>query len=161
MRNRRRRRFVDSPVQGALIRRILYQWLIFLAVASIMLALVRVWSAREFTASFSTMFLQGWAETAPMLIVLVAMLPMFLWDILKLSHRFAGPMCGFQQTVRRLAAGEEVRPIRLRKGDFWTDFADDLNTLIQRLESAQDREDEESGDQSIPEDEQVLVEACP
>lgn len=133
MKSRRRKRFVDSAVQGALARRTILHWLIFLAMACVTLPLVRIWSSGDLFSPFSTLFAKSWAETSPVFVVLLAMLPIFVWDTVTLSHRFAGPMYRFQKTVRSLVAGEEVRPIRLRKGDFWTGFADDLNTLIDRL----------------------------
>jgi hypothetical protein len=74
---------------------------------------------------------------------LIAILPLFVWDTVTLSHRFAGPMCRFHNSIKRLAAGEEVRPIRLRKGDFWTNFADDFNVLLERLAKERDRRNDE------------------
>ena len=133
MRNRRRKRFIDSAVQGAISRRIARHWIIFLAMVFMVLPLWRLMLATEFTGSFSALIFRSWLETLPVLVVLIAMLPIFVWDTVKLSHRFAGPMYRFHKTLKSLAAGEEVRPIRLREGDFWTEFADDFNTMVQRL----------------------------
>ena len=135
MRNRRKKRFIDSAVQGAIGRRIALHWLMFFAMAFLTLPLWRLMSSTEFTGPFSTLLLRSWAETAPVLVILIAMLPIFVWDTVKFSHRFAGPMYRFHKTVKSLSAGEEVQPIRLRKGDFWMDVADDFNSMIERLTS--------------------------
>ncbi len=76
-----------------------------------------------------------WVHSAPVFIILLALLPVFVWDTVKLSHRLAGPMYRFHKTVQRLAAGEEVEPIKLRKGDPWNDFAIDFNAMVERFNS--------------------------
>jgi hypothetical protein len=134
MRNRRTRRFIDSTVQGALVRRIVLHWLIFLAMAFFTLPLWQIWSSGNIFRPFSTLMVESWRNTAPVFVILIAMLPIFVWDTVKLSHRFAGPMYRFQNTVKSLVAGKCVRPISLRDGDFWTEFADDLNALMRRID---------------------------
>ena len=140
MKNRRKKRFVDSLVQGALIRRITLHWLLFFVMASVTMSLWRLMTSPEFDGPFSTLILRSWSETVPILVILAAMLPIFVWDTITFSHRFAGPMYRFHATVRRLAAGETVEPIRLRKGDFWLEFADDFNAMVERWTSERDRE---------------------
>jgi len=135
MKARRTRKFIDSVVQGSLVRRIALHWFIFFALAFLMLPLWRMMTGAELVGSFSELMLRGWWETAPIFVILLALLPVFLWDTVTLSHRFAGPMYRFQDTVKRLAAGEDVPPIRLRKRDFWKEFAADLNSLMERMDS--------------------------
>ncbi len=60
-------------------------------------------------------------------------LPIVVYDAIRYSHRFAGPVMRIRQTVSRLADGENVPPIVLRKGDFWTDVADEVNRLNERV----------------------------
>ncbi|MFO7907064.1 MAG: hypothetical protein R6U98_30690 [Pirellulaceae bacterium] len=133
MKNRRKRRYVDSAVQGALLKRIVLHWFLFFAIAFFALPLWHVIQAAEFSQSFTSMILEGWRESVPALLLLVAMLPIFVWDTLQLSHRFAGPMYRIHATIRSLIAGETFHPIRLRKGDFWTDVATDFNTMVEQL----------------------------
>jgi len=139
MQNRRKRKVIDSVVQGAIGRRIALHWLIFFAMAFFTLPLWNIISGMQFSGSFSSLLARGWMETAPVLVILLAMLPIFVWDTVKFSHRFAGPMYRFHQTVKSLAAGEDVPPIRLRKGDFWTEVADDFNSLIKSLTEERDQ----------------------
>ncbi|MFH1266132.1 MAG: hypothetical protein ABIK89_10420 [Planctomycetota bacterium] len=133
MRTRRKKQFIDSAVQGALVRRIVFHWLLFFAAALIVLPFWQVLRSGDLFGSFSKLMLNGLAETAPVLVVLLAMIPLFVWDTVKLSNRFTGPMYRFHKTVQSLAAGEEVRPVRLRKGDFWKDVAEDFNAMLERL----------------------------
>ena len=140
MNNRRRKRFIDSAVQGALLRRLILHWFIFLVIACIALPLWRVMYTTGFSQPFSSLMLQSWMELAPVFLVLIAMVPIFVWDTITFSHRFAGPMYRFHSTIRGILAGNRYRNIKLRKGDFWTDFADDLNQLGNRVASQEQPE---------------------
>ena len=37
--------------------------------------------------------------------------------------------------MQRLANGEHVEPIHLRKGDFWKELAGDFNMVLQRMQT--------------------------
>jgi len=134
MANRRKKRFIDSAVQGALFRRIILHWFIFLAIICIALPLWRVMYTTGFSQPFSTLMLQSWLEMAPVFVILLAMLPIFAWDTVTFSHRFAGPMYRFQSAMKSLLAGEPFVPIKLRKGDFWKDIAVDINELAKLVD---------------------------
>ena len=64
---------------------------------------------------------------------------------IRFSHRFVGPMIRFQETVKQLAEGKSVAPVKLRHKDFWTGFAEELNQLSARVSepSAAETEREE------------------
>ncbi len=49
-------------------------------------------------------------------------------------HRIAGPVYRFRLTLRRVNHGQAAVPIRLREGDYFTEVAGELNTLIQRVQ---------------------------
>jgi len=134
MKNRRRKHLIDSAVQGALVKRILIQWGLFLAMACMTLPLWRILTGAEPLGPFSVLMARGWVASGPIFVILLAMLPMFIWDTITFSQRFAGPMYRFHKTIQDLNAGGEFRRIQLRKGDFWTQFADDFNTMMERME---------------------------
>jgi hypothetical protein len=48
-------------------------------------------------------------------------------------------MIRFRRTLRHLAAGENVAPIRLRHGDFWKEMANDFNVMLERMAAYQKR----------------------
>jgi hypothetical protein len=138
MRPRRRKKFIDSAVQGALIRRIVLHWLVFFTIAFFTLPLWQLMRGGEFLKPFAILMMDSWAESAPVFAILIALLPLFVWDTVVLSNRFAGPVYRLHTTIRKLTAGEEVPPIRLRKGDFWTKLADDFNLMVERLSAEQE-----------------------
>ena len=92
MRNRRKKQFIDSAVQGALARRIVLHWLLFLAMACIVLPIWQLICGKQLMLPFAQLLVEGWISVMPILFILLAMLPLFVWDTVKLSQRFAGPL---------------------------------------------------------------------
>jgi hypothetical protein len=58
----------------------------------------------------------------------------FTYDTVKYTHRIVGPLYRFRKTILAITAGEEVRLISLRKGDFLTDMRDEFNEMLKALE---------------------------
>jgi len=150
MSNRRKKQFVESAVQGALLRRIVLHWLLFFTIAFFALPLWSMIQTADFSRPFASLMWQSWFETAPVFLLLIALLPLFAWDTITLSNRFAGPIYRLHKTIRSLGAGEGFRPIKLRKGDFWTDLADDFNDMVERwnAENETDESDAETDAES-------------
>ena len=74
-----------------------------------------------------------WWTHGPFLLVLVFMLPVFIVDTIKLSHRFAGPIYRLRQTIRSMARGGAYTPVKFRDFDFWQGLAEDFNQMIERI----------------------------
>ena len=71
-----------------------------------------------------------WYTQGPLMIVMVFLLPVFVVDTIKISHRFAGPVISLRRTMREIADGQPPRKLQFRKHDFWHDLADDYNAMI-------------------------------
>jgi hypothetical protein len=130
-RSQRRQTFVDAKVQGALARRIIFHWLVFVAVS---------WGVSLFLQLLSDPFRPVgenvrimWSTQGPLMLVMVLLLPVFVMDTIKLSHRFAGPIISLRRAMREVVAGQPARQIKFRQNDFWHDLADDYNKLATRL----------------------------
>lgn len=153
MKNRRRKYSIDSAVQGALVRRLMYHWLTFSALCALLLPVWRVINGGNVQGPFTMLVREACIEMIPVFLFMLLLLPMFVWDTIKLSNRFAGPMYRFRGVLRRMAAGENVEPIRLRRGDFWTDVADDINALAERFSSLEEKaaqKDRKDADDAAP-----------
>lgn len=153
MRNRRKKYSIDSAVQGALVRRLLCHWLAFCALCTLTLPIWRVINGGAIDGPFMLLMREAWVEMIPVFLLMVLLLPMFVWDTIKMSNRFAGPMYRFRNVLRSMAGGERVQPIRLRRGDFWTDVAKDINAVASRLDSLEEKsawkpEEEEEEDEA-------------
>ena len=127
----RTKHFIDKKVQGALARRILLHWLVFLAMAFAVSFIVQVLS-NPFV-SLTTHVENLWWTQGPFLLVTVFLLPVFVVDTVKLSHRFAGPIFSLRRAIREVAAGEPARKLKFRRGDFWQDLAQDYNAMLVRF----------------------------
>jgi hypothetical protein len=130
-RPQRRQKFIDSKVQGALARRIIFHWLVFVAVASVTALLLQVLSDPFRPAGYHLENL--WYTHGPFLVVMVFLLPVFVIDTVKISHRFAGPIFSLRRTMREVADGKPPRELKFRDGDFWHELATDYNAMIARL----------------------------
>jgi nitrogen fixation/metabolism regulation signal transduction histidine kinase len=128
---RRKKHFIDSNVQGALTRRIIFHWLVFMLVTSVVAFFLQVLS-NPFQP-LATHLQNLWWSQGPFLLVMVFLLPVFVLDTIKLSHRFAGPIFSLRRTIRDVAQGKPARKLKFRSRDFWQDLADDYNTMLSRF----------------------------
>jgi hypothetical protein len=134
-RSHRGQTFVDATVQGALARRFIFHWFVFVAVSWGVSFLLQLLSD-PFRPVSDNMHIM-WATQGPLMLVMVFLLPVFVLDTLKLSHRFAGPILSLRRAMREAVAGQRARKIQFRKNDFWHDLADDYNALADRLNAGQ------------------------
>jgi len=130
--SRRQKKYVDACVQGALARRIITHWLVFLAVGSLVAFVLQVLSNpfRPLAEHAQDM----WWSHGPFLLVMVFLLPVFVVDTIKLSHRFAGPVYALRKALREIALGEKPRRLKFRKLDFWHGLADDYNAVLVKFD---------------------------
>lgn len=127
----RKKKFVDPQVQGALVRRLVVHWLAFVGVAGVVAFFLQVLSNP--LQPFSEHLQQIWWSHGPFLIVMLFMLPVFVLDTIKLSHRFAGPIYRLRQCIRGIAEGGPVPRLKFRDFDFWHGLAEDFNKMTERL----------------------------
>lgn len=131
----RRRVYVDHEVQGALVRHMVQSWLMSLVAIGTLTLLGWMFIHPGLQAFVGpTAFM---TEVLPMGVVGLAsallVLPLVLWRLVTLSHRFVGPIIRLRRGMSEVADGGELRPINFRRGDYWTNVADDYNAMIDRF----------------------------
>src|SRR5437868_5574884 len=128
---RRTKHFIDSNVQGALARRIIFHWLVFLLVAAFVSFVIQVLANpfRPIAAHLQDL----WVTQGPFLLVMVFLLPVFVVDTIKISHRFAGPIFGLRRAIQEVAQGKRARMLKFRDRDFWHGLANDYNAMLAKL----------------------------
>lgn len=126
---RRKRNLVDFEVQTSLLRRMVLQWVMFLIVNAVALYgwTFLIGGAEEPVGGHMKQFVQLYL---PVLLVSLALLPVFLLDAAKLSNRFVGPILRVRRALAEAAAGDSVKPLYFRENDFWRSLADDLNSVL-------------------------------
>ena len=132
---RRTKNLVDPPVQKSLVHRMIVHWVVFVA-AALMLTLLMQYFSNPFE-SFRWHLAELWWNQAPMILVMVALLPVFVLDSVKLSNKFVGPIKRMKETIADVSAGKDVEPLSFREGDFWQSLAHDFNKMVARLNGKQ------------------------
>jgi len=129
---RRKKLYVDPQVQGALIVRMVTYWAVCLVTVSLMVLCWRILTgpSRALDESLREVLF----DYAPAVVASLALLPLVILDVLRLSNRFAGPLVRLRRAMRALARGEHVDPISFREGDFWLEFAQEFNAVAARVE---------------------------
>ena len=74
------------------------------------------------------------SQFGPAVITSILLLPIVIFDCLRFSNRFVGPMYRLRKTMRHAAEGLPVQPVRFRNDDFWQSVAVDFNALLGELE---------------------------
>jgi hypothetical protein len=136
---RRTKQFVDASVQGALARRIIVHWLLFLIVAALAAFVLQVLSNPFRPLAEHARDL--WWTHGPFLLVLVFLLPVFIVDTIKVSHRFAGPIFALRRALREIGEGKPPRKLKFRRKDFWHDLAEDYNAMLVKFQLVDEKTD--------------------
>ena len=70
------------------------------------------------------------SEYYPMLFCACLILPLFMIDFVRLTHRIAGPLVRFRIALVQLMQGHRVNEVELRKGDLLTEFQQAFNEFL-------------------------------
>ena len=130
---KRKRLFVDPQVQGSLVRQLIIHWSLACLLIFLYLFALQAFS-NGFALNFQENLVSMWQQFGILGLVLLVVSPVFIYDSVKLSNRFVGPMVSFRRAIRGLANGEEIAELNFRRGDFWKDITVDFNKISQELQ---------------------------
>ena len=129
----RRQHWVDSRVQGTLVRRILMHWCAFFIVTLMCVSVMQLLLGdpnktivERVMSPSSGLMLIG--------VVMIALFPAFALDTIRFSNRFVGPVARLRRYMRELTAGEKVATLAFRDNDFWSEVADEFNQVVELVE---------------------------
>ena len=126
---KRSRTLVDTEVQGGLIRRVAMHWLVFFVCNTIALMFwVRLFEQPD--GQWSETVRDTFRRFLPFFVITAALIPAFVWDTLKLSHRFAGPITRLRNALNDLKEGRSIAPLKFRENDFWQEIAVNFNEAM-------------------------------
>lgn len=134
--------FVDGSVQGSLVKRIIIHWSAFFTLVTVCIFAAE-WLLGGWQLSFSEQLAQVWTKYAFFFLLVLAALPTFVYDTLKMSNRFAGPISRLKSSLKMLAEGETVQPLKFREGDYWRELSDDFNRVQELIQKSQSRSGQE------------------
>ena len=132
----RQRLFVNPSLQGRVISHVAWYWCVYhIALWHAMFLYYYLQYRRELLAggpvqTFSELYCSFAAGHIAVIICAAVVLPVVLWDVLKLTHRIAGPLVRFTSVLRQLSKGESVGRFHLRRGDLLVGLQDALNDFL-------------------------------
>jgi len=127
----RKKLFVNREVQGAILLRSVMRWCLYLC--AILLAVV-IWTAvRDPSQIAIKLVFKSFVYFSPAIVASIILLPLFLFDVLKDSHRTVGPILPLRKAMANLADGQEIKPLKFRKGDHWFNVAEEFNVLANQV----------------------------
>ena len=127
---------VNRRVQGRVLLRVLYLWGLYHFVLWNVMFFFRFiqYCGERLTGgqarTFSDLFAEFFHNHYSLLICAVIVLPYLAWDVLKLTHRFVGPLIQFQRCLTRMTNGEHVAEVKIRQHDFLGELQDSFNEFL-------------------------------
>jgi hypothetical protein len=152
---KRRKLFVDRAVQGSLLRRVALHWAFYFTGLVIVLGIF--YALKSLATSEPMSVNEFFQDHMITFTVLLALVPVFLYDTLKLSHRFAGPIVRLRNGLSAWGDGKEVKPIKFRQNDFWNELADHFNRAVERTQRDLPELESAASDETINEPVEVGV----
>ena len=130
--NDRKNYLIDSHLQFSIVTRVFVYF-----VASILFVALTLTFWNTYVSvggSFLGNLVSTFTLHSPVFLMSILFLPFAIYDSLKLSHRFAGPIYRLRQDLEMYKSDSKVRT-RIRKTDFLQDLPDSINDLLEELES--------------------------
>lgn len=124
--NNRTSFLIDPKVQWALIRRLMMHWCLMLLALVSAGVVIELFSGDE-DVTFLGAIKSSFGTQGPLIVLMFLLVPVYLHDVVKISHRFAGPMLRLRRILKSLAKGGNGAQLKFRPGDFWQETADDFN----------------------------------
>jgi hypothetical protein len=144
--HQRSKYYVSRQIQGRLVGRLAFYWVMYHLVLWHMIFTARYIGYRASLITGETeyltigeLYMQFAMDYAALAICAMALTPIFLFDMFRQSHRIAGPLVRFQNSLKQLSAGETVLPFRLRKNDLLTEFEVEFNEFLTYYATRVDR----------------------
>ena len=129
---------IDPKVQWAIIRRMMMHWsLTVLALLAIGIGVQLTYASESRT--FMEAMKNSFTAQLPLLCVMLMLVPVYVWDVVKLSHRFAGPLLRLRRILPDLGDGRRASHLRFRPNDFWQETAIDFNHFYEQHLALKDR----------------------
>jgi len=131
---KRSRLWIDPPLQLRLLLRLVLYFLVYSVTLFHVAFLYEVMAnlpdalARGMWALYGEFF----SRQQPFLIACVAVLPILLYDMVKFSHRIAGPLYRCRKTMEAMTRGKAVAEFQPRQHDLLRDLIAAFNALIRK-----------------------------
>ena len=131
---KRKTLFVDQEVQTAILKRVVFYWISCIAFFTLM-----IW-CYESLARPDQMFYEHIGPMIrrflPIYIAMTALLPFLLYDALRFSNRFCGPLHRVLSELEKFSQTGNMERVTFRENDFWQALADRITQAIGNTKDA-------------------------
>lgn len=127
----RHKLFIDSDVQGTLLRRAF----LYAAACAIYFMVILFFLQKPVDSDESLLeaFYRFFDELIYWLPGFAILTPVIAYDIARVTNRFSGPIYRLRREMIRLAEGRPIGPLSFRGEDHWCEMADVFNRLRNEL----------------------------
>ena len=132
-RTKRQNNFVDSSVQGALLRRIFSHWVVFFFVTGLSVVALQTLLGDPAKPLVQRFQMEA-GEFVLIGIIMLALLPAFMLDTVRFSNRFVGPILRVRRHLRELGSEQTTEPCSFRDNDFWIEMSTEFNRVVDLVE---------------------------
>jgi len=133
MNRKRKQKYVDTHVQGALLRRILFHWLSFFFVTALTVILMKALIG-DMNVTFMENIMKSIGEFSLIGVILLCLFPVFMLDTVRFSNRFVGPIGRLRRHLQELGSEGTTQKCSFRDNDFWAGMAQEFNAVAERVE---------------------------
>jgi hypothetical protein len=136
LKSRRKKKYVNRRVQGRIIGRVAAYWILYHFVLWHGLFVYRYAQHRvavaggENAVPFRQLYSEFCADYSPLLLCAALILPLFMFDFVRMTHRVVGPLVRVRNALQQLMAGERVPRVEFRQGDLITEFESEFNEFL-------------------------------
>ena len=133
MNRKRKQKYVDTNVQGALLRRIIFHWLSFFFVTGLTVVLMKSMIG-DMNLTFMDNVKNSIGEFSLIGVILLCLFPVFMLDTVRFSNRFVGPIGRLRRHLKELGTERTTQKCSFRDNDFWSEMADEFNKVVDMVE---------------------------
>jgi hypothetical protein len=119
--------WVDRSVQGVLVGRVILYWVCALLYVGLGSACFQYNQNPDWTLAKHAQVLFG--QMWPWLPTVIILLPLAVYDVVRLSNLFAGPVCRLRKHFAALREDIACAPLVFREEDYWRDLAAPINDM--------------------------------
>jgi methyl-accepting chemotaxis protein len=128
---RRRRVVADVKTQRALATRMVVHCMLFMVVGGLLTSvneyMANATSNTQVLRESLTRSFFSYACT------FIALLPLLIYDSMKLSNGIVSPICRLRDTIRKISRNQQVPPLSFRTHDYWKDLPRKFNAMMERM----------------------------
>ncbi|MDX1928448.1 MAG: hypothetical protein SFV81_18105 [Pirellulaceae bacterium] len=118
---------MDRSVQGVLVGRVILYWVCALLYVGLGSACFQYNQNPDWTLAKHAQVLFG--QVWPWLPTAIILLPLAIYDVVRLSNLFAGPVCRLRKHFAALREDIACAPLVFREEDYWRDLAAPINDM--------------------------------